>query len=362
MLSMDKILLTPGPINTSFFLKKHISEFPDMSHREKRFKDLLLGVKDKLKEVYPCKEELEVAVLNGSGTTALEAMTRSFGRNKRNLVIINGVYGNRIYNILRDEITLKLFSVTAHEHWYTHDELVMKIRDYILDVDNVFVIHHETTTGVLNDINFIAKFVRDSKPSCRIFADCTSSFGVEEIDWENLDGICFSSNKCLESIPGVGVVMYKKNLIPTMDSSGELTNLRKYLKHAIPFTPNTLSIWALDFVLNHLKAIGGVKFRKQTYDFRMNILRKIKLDYIVPKEYNSSSLTTFVAGFSVQEYEKYMYDNDYVIYNMNNGMTDCFRLSVMGNIQTLDLEKFVELTKTFISEQDRYLHDVVSFR
>lgn len=355
-----KILLTPGPVNISKDLKERISNFSDMCHREQRYKDLAKRVKEKLSLIYHCNEELEVALLNGSGTTAIEAMVRSFGKNKSNLVIINGVYGNRIYSILKDTECKSAWSITAKNHWFTKEEIFKKVRDYTLDVDNVFIIHHETTTGVLNDINEISKYIKICNDKIKVFADCTSSFGAEEINWSYLDGISFSSNKCIESIPGVAVVMYKSKLKDFIISSGELTNLKKYWDDAIPYTPNTLAVYVLDRALDILN--GCYNVRQATYIQKSKIIKKISLETIIPEEENSSFLTTFRAQYSITEYERYMYENGFVIYNMNNGMNNCFRISVMGNIIEADLHDFVKLTNEFINQNNNQYISDINFR
>ena len=75
------------------------------------------------------------------------------------------------------------------------------------DVDAVAVVHHETTTGLLNPVAAIAETARGF--DARVVVDGVSSFGVEELELEGsgVDFLACSSNKCLQGLPGAAFLL-----------------------------------------------------------------------------------------------------------------------------------------------------------
>ena len=67
---------------------------------------------------------------------------------------------------------------------------------------HVAIVQLETTTGILNPLEEIARIVRER--SCRFIVDAMSSFGGVPIDLSalQLDYLISSANKCLEGVPG----------------------------------------------------------------------------------------------------------------------------------------------------------------
>ena len=72
---------------------------------------------------------------------------------------------------------------------------------------HVAIVHLETTTGILNPIEEIAKIVREH--GCRFIVDAMSSFGGVPIELSMLqpDYFVSSANKCLEGVLGFSYVL-----------------------------------------------------------------------------------------------------------------------------------------------------------
>ena len=130
---------------------------PDICHREVEFSDLLMDVRRRLEGVYPDAETDYSSVLfTGSGTAAVEAMVGSLvPHDGRAIVVANGVYGERIASMLK--LHGKEFDMVRSE-WtepMNIDEVARR-----LEKDGPYThavaVHHETTTGRLNDIAALA--------------------------------------------------------------------------------------------------------------------------------------------------------------------------------------------------------------
>ena len=95
------ILLNPGPVTLTERVRQAMLR-GDLCHREKEFAQLTRDINKRLARVYRETEGKYLAVsLTGSGTAAVEAMCNSMvPHDASTLVVANGVYGERIANIL----------------------------------------------------------------------------------------------------------------------------------------------------------------------------------------------------------------------------------------------------------------------
>jgi 2-aminoethylphosphonate-pyruvate transaminase len=142
-------------------------------------------------------------VLTGSGTAAVEAMLASFAPAvRRTLVIANGVYGERMARMLAAHS--KPHRVLSHD-WTEAVNISTLERALAEDssITHVAVVHHETTTGRLNDLEAIGRVCRAR--GVQLLVDGVSSFGAERLagrEW-NLAAVAASANKCLHGVPGL---------------------------------------------------------------------------------------------------------------------------------------------------------------
>src|SRR6266568_1208476 len=150
------LLLNPGPVTLTERVRQSLLQ-PDLCHRESEFFALQDEARQRLLATYGLDPEVWAAVLmTGSGTAAVESMTAALvPANGRLLNLENGVYGDRIAQICAqygiahervifpwmqpldlDAITARLDAAKEDEQQFTH----------------MAVVHHETTTGRLNDL------------------------------------------------------------------------------------------------------------------------------------------------------------------------------------------------------------------
>ncbi len=150
------LLLNPGPVTLSEHVRKSLLQ-TDLCHHEPEFFDLQDEVHRCLVAAYELDPATWSAVLmTGSGTAAVESMIAGLvPEGGRLLVVENGVYGDRIAQI-------------AAQYGIEHEVLKYEwmqapvVDDVVAGLDagaftNVAIIHHETTTGRLNDIAALSK-------------------------------------------------------------------------------------------------------------------------------------------------------------------------------------------------------------
>ncbi len=175
------ILLNPGPVNVSERVRQALVR-PDVCHRESEFTELLYGIQAKLLKLFVPGAEAEYAavVLTGSGTAAVEsAVMSALPHGKRMLVLNNGVYGERISQM----VGLYRLGVSELKYdWTTRpdpERLRLALRQHP-EAHAVAMVHHETTTGLINPVKEIADVV-DSQN--RVFIlDAVSALAGEPLD------------------------------------------------------------------------------------------------------------------------------------------------------------------------------------
>ena len=92
---MDNILLTPGPINVSFNVKKEM--LYDYGSRDDHFLDNVKNIKNKLFNIFKIDTNNNLILLQGSGTYGIESVLSGVNNI---LLLINGEYGRRMKTML----------------------------------------------------------------------------------------------------------------------------------------------------------------------------------------------------------------------------------------------------------------------
>ena len=354
------ILLNPGPVTLSQRVKKSLLR-QDICHREPEFSDLQENIRRKLLQVYQLAPSNWAPVLvTGSGTSAVEAMlTSCVPKDGKVLVIENGVYGERMSEILR---TYEIEHERSRSDWETAIDLstvnkILSKKTY----SHAAVVHHETTTGRLNNIKEISRLCE--KHGTKLLIDGVSSFGAEEIPFgENPIVACAATaNKCLHGVPGTSFVIISRKLakdfIPPRRSV--YLDLFKYLaaqdKSETPFTQSVQSFYALDEALSEFFENGSLTGRHETYRNRMNTvsetLSSLGIESLLPEDSNSAVLKSFFIppGKTYEGIHKSLKNMGFIIYAGQSHLKEkLFRISLMGDISEQDLNNLKRaLEKTF---------------
>jgi len=346
------ILLNPGPVNLSPRVREALLR-PDLCHREKEFSQLQDSIRERILSIYELpKESWASILLTGSGTSALEAMlTSMIPRDQKVLIIENGVYGERmskiceIHNIDCDRI----------EHAWDQPVDLDKLEQRLgTGYAFVAVVHHETTTGRLNDLAAIGELCK-SQDVC-LLVDGVSSFAAEELnfhDW-NIAACAATANKCLHGIPGASFVIVNRQVLKQAQNPARTLylDLETYLvqqdKGATPFTQSVQSFYALDEALDEHDDEGGWKGRRQTYRDRMRImldgLHGSGIKSLLPDNASSCVLHTFLLpeGIDYPTLHDELKSKGYIIYaGQGYLLAAIFRISLMGDISDQEIHQFL---------------------
>lgn len=361
-------LLNPGPVTLTERVRQSLLQ-PDLCHREPEFAAMQRDVRAKLERVYPeaAAEGFVAIMLTGSGTAAVEAMVGScVPREGHALVVANGVYGDRMAAMLTAQG--KRFTV-VNADWKAGIDLSGTARHLAEDpsITHVLSVHHETTTGRLNDIAALGALCkRYDKP---LLLDAVSSFGGEPIDFAQwgLEAVAATANKCIHATPGISFVLVKQSVLGTRASGATSVylDLWRHWKEQpggwSPFTQSVQSVYALQAALDELAAQGGWKARAATYASRAkqvrDVVRAAGVDYFLEDgELASSAILT---SFAVPVWTTYEQLHDrlkeagFIIYaGQGPYLGKMFRIAVMGDLTEADMSELCEHLRALLRRPD----------
>ena len=216
--SSDKLLFTPGPLTTSLTVKQ--SMLRDLGSRDEEFVGCVKGIRQRLLTLAGVSQAagFEAVLIQGSGTFAIESVVSSvIPSNGKLLVVVNGAYGQRIVQ-MAERHRIPTVVVRCNEDQHPSLSAIEAALRGDPGLSHVAVVHSETTSGIINPIDAIGRLVRSL--GRLLIVDAMSSFGAVPIamsEW-GVDYLVSSANKCVEGVPGFGLVIARRE--PMLASEG----------------------------------------------------------------------------------------------------------------------------------------------
>jgi 2-aminoethylphosphonate-pyruvate transaminase len=348
------ILLNPGPVTISERVRSAMLR-PDLCHREPEFAELTLDVMDRLARVYPEATAAYVPILlTGSGTCAVEAMLSTLiSQQGKALVVSNGVYGDRMAAMIKTHG--KALEVVASEWIESIDLTEVENRlDRDPGITHVVAVHHETTTGRLNDLAKLGQICKHRNVA--LLLDCVSSFGAEAIEFTawNVEACAATANKCLHGVPGISFVIVKQSVFESRPSAAGTVylDLYRYRKEQVqgysPFTQAVHVTYALQEALKEMEEMGGWVERHRHYrslcqNIRQGLL-KLGIPTLLSEGDYSCVLTSFKlpSDYTYTQIHDVLKDANFVIYAGQGSLSGTiFRIANMGDIHFDDTERLL---------------------
>jgi len=354
------LLLNPGPVTLTERVRQSLLQ-PDLCHRESEFFDLQEEARTRLLDIYKLDPaEWQAVLMTGSGTAAVESMIAALVPESGKLLVIeNGVYGERITQIASH---YRIAHESLKHDWMQAPDLerIAARLDAGAGFTHVAVIHHETTTGRLNDLQALAAVCRER--GVRLLVDGVSSFAAEAIDFadSSIAAVAATANKCLHGVPGASFVVVRREALLQAASRTYYLDLGRLAKlqdqRNTPFTPSVHAYYALVEALRELADEGGWTARHARYaalaeQARAGLAER-GIESVLPPQQSSVVLRAYrlPAGVSYVQLHDALKARGFVIYAGQGGLSaELFRISTMGNIHPADvnrlLQGFTELTR-----------------
>ncbi|MFQ5526536.1 MAG: pyridoxal-phosphate-dependent aminotransferase family protein [Thermoanaerobaculia bacterium] len=255
----------PGPVWVDPAIRKAMTQ-PIVPHRSSEFKQIWTSIGERLQQVFRTRREVLVAT--SSATFALEAALVSLAP-ARLLSLTNGAFSERWLAIARSRGIEATELAVDWGSAVSVDDLSTALAEHRPDV--VTVVHCETSTGVLNPIQDLARAVREESDAL-VLVDTVSSLAgaqVEPDEW-GLDVVVTASQKALGLPPGLALFTVSDRTwdrIAAVETRGFYTDFLRYRDRNAQGGPITTPaiplIYALDAQLDRILAEGiGARWRR----------------------------------------------------------------------------------------------------
>jgi 2-aminoethylphosphonate-pyruvate transaminase len=359
----DLYLLTPGPLTVAPEVKREMLQ--DRSPNAGLHADLTRGIRKYILTICNGSESHVCVPIQGSATFAIEAAFHTLlPRESQLLIVQNGFYGFRLREIAegigRNVAVLELpmlplpteadieAALNAHPH-----------------VTHLVMCHVDTGTGVLNPLQPVADVCR--RRGIKFMVDAVASFGGFPIDVQALDieALMISPNKCLESVPGVGLVVCRRSSLEAAAKRSPSVVLDLHAQWAFfeekgwwRFTPPTHVIGALAKAIERHEAEGGVQARQERYrrNWRRLVdgLRQRGFKTLLPDDVAAPIIATFHdptdPAYQFQKFYEAMERRGVVIFPGRLTAANTFRIGCMGDLIESDMSFILETIDEALAE------------
>ncbi len=269
---MDNLRL-PGPTPVPQDVVEAMSK-PMIDHRGAEFAELIRRLTERMQRAFETKND--VFFLTSSGTGAMEAaITNTLSPGDKVLAVSIGNFGDRLSKIANaygaDVTDLKFPEGEAADPAAIREALQA---DPALTA--VLVTHNETSTGITNDLESIARVAKGEFDKL-LLVDAISSLGsirVATDDW-GLDVVMSGSQKGWACPPGIAMISFSPR---AWEASAKARMPRFYFdlaeaksslqKGQTPWTPAISLLYGLDYSLEKMLAHGDMQ---AVYDFHARI-------------------------------------------------------------------------------------------
>lgn len=345
------INFTVGPVQSSEAVRK-IGANQVPYFRTQEFSDVMLENEKLMKIFANASEDSKVIFITGSGTASMEAtVMNTLTKDDKVLIVNGGSFGQRfvdickIHEIPHDVIKLDAGKALKKEHLAKYEN--SKYTAFLVNV-------HETSTGVLYDMDLISEFCK--RNNLFLIVDAISSFLADDFQMEKwgVDVMITGSQKALACPPGISVIVLSQRAVKKVNESKVKTlyfNLKLALTNAergqTPFTPAVGTLLQINQRLRDIKEAGGQiseqeKIASQAKDFRDRIK---DLPFEIVSESLSNAVTP-LKPLTNSAYEIFLIIKDeYGMWITPNGgelKDKVFRVGHIGELTIDDNTKLIE--------------------
>ena len=347
------INFTVGPVQSSEAVLE-IGKESTPYFRTPEFSQVMLDNERLMKKFTGADENARVVFITGSGTASMEAsVINTLTPEDRALVVVGGGFGDRfaeiceIHDIPHDCISLNPGQTLTSEILNQYDG-----NQYTAFIVNM----HETSTGVLYDMNLIGDYCK--KHNLFLIVDAISAFIADPFNMEGIgaDIMITGSQKALAVPPGISIIVLGPRAlerVETTDCKCMYLNLKSALingeRGQTPFTPAVTTLLQINRRLHAIDEIGldqeREKMKKLATGFR-DMIKDLPFGFL--SESPSNAVTTLtVSNNSAKDIFSILKD-EYGIWICPNGgdlAEKVFRVGHLGNLTIEDYKTLVDALK-----------------
>lgn len=234
------------------------------------------------------------------------------------------------------------------------------------NVSHIAMVHSETTSGVINDLDSIGELA--TKYGKSFVVDSSHGFGAIPIDFYacGIDYLCSTASQCIEGVAGLSFVIARKTKLQREchNNSSSLV-LDLYAQRAsfdlngqFAFTPPTQAVVALHTALAELKQEGGVSARAHRYTANQQVVQQgfasLGFSTYVKSDLQGPIVTSFRAptdkNWNFATFSQKLIARGFGVYPAAAGRVPSFRISHAGRIFESDCAALVRAVDAVCAE------------
>jgi len=345
-------LFIPGPTHVPQSIMRALSN-PQIGHRTDEISELINSIIVRLKKILYTDNNI---YLTSNPATALWEMGLRNSVKKGVLHAVNGAFSSKWAKV---SDTCGYNSKIIEYDWGKGVKVEEVDRALSTGKYDVFaMVHNETSTGVMSDLNEISSLLKTKYPDVIWLVDAVSSMaGIKiEVDKLGIDFILSSTQKAWGLPAGFSMCSVSRKI---SDRSLEINNkgyffdlavYEKYYKKAqTPYTPSIPHLFGLKEVLNIIDSEGienrwdrHKKMRNYVIDWAMNNGQKL-----FSEDGCHSHTVSCIENIREWNINK-MYEQLLSLgYRMDRGYGNlrckAFRIPHMGNLHMEDLKEYINI-------------------
>lgn len=363
------LLLTPGPLSTSQTVREAMLQ--DWCTWDKDYNGgIVTPIRQGLLAMAGLTDDAYTTVLlQGSGTYCVEAAIGATVKPADKLLILaNGAYGERMAEIAR-YYQIDHVLVSLHEAQPITGQVARRALEANPGITHLSMVHSETTTGLLNDLEGVAEAIRGR--SITFIVDAMSSFGGVPIDMKTLgiDFLVSSANKCIQGVPGFGFIIARKESLMACKGVARSLSLDIYDQWEAMekgggkwrYTSPTHVVRAFYQAMKELNEEGGIAARYERYQQNHRTLvdgmRRLGFKTLLPDALQGPIITSFLypfPEFNFMAFYEALKQKGFVIYPGKISDADTFRIGHIGDVFPHDMERLLDAIKNTQYKENGY--------
>jgi aspartate aminotransferase-like enzyme len=280
--------LLPGPVHIRPEVAEALAD-PAISHRSPEFMELHRGACERLCRMVRARH---VQIGLGTGTLANDMIGAQISLLPgRGVILSNGEFGDRLvdhatrwgldFDVVRD----------AWGSRFEEDRLRRELAGRA-NVNWLWAVHCETSTGVLNDMDAMKRVCRER--GIRLCLDCISSIATTKVDLEGVWMASGVSGKALGGYTGLALVFHEE--APDPASQREIPrylDLSMYTDHeGVPFSMSSNLLNALYTAVDGLDIENRTATLVELSQWLRDRLRAMGLPPLAPDAYACPAVVT----------------------------------------------------------------------
>lgn len=360
-------LLIPGPVTTHPLVRQAMTT--DFAPWDNDFRPLYASVRERVRALAGGTADRHVCLaLQGCGHFSTEAALRTFiPPGGRVLIPMVGAYADRMARLAR-ESGREVVALAADHEVPLEPGLIAAALAADPAISHVGMIYSETSSGVIHDAVAIGAAVRAA--GRRMIVDAVSAFGALPFDiaaQPEVDAVVFTSNKCLEGMPGLGFCVSPVARLGecagnagswSLDFADIYAQTVRSGPGSFRFTPPAQVLAAFKVALDLYDAEGGQKARLARYCANRDALHAgvmaLGLQPCLGRNVQGPIVMNIHApadpAWNLQAFVDALKARGYLISNFYDTPRPSFRVGMIGALTPDDMKGFVAAIDAVLPE------------